>query len=182
MLATYSEQLRLRTFKTRQSLPLQQDTLWLLKQGAVKTYTWNSEGNIITLGYWGAEDVVGLPLSRANPYQVQCLTSVEAICLSLSQWNGLSEAICSYIQQTEELLCIVRSEKMYQRMYKILVWLGNKFGRQTAAGTIIELPLTHQELAEVIGTTRVTVTRIINRLEQDGIISRPHRHSLILHS
>jgi CRP-like cAMP-binding protein len=63
-----------------------------------------------------------------------------------------------------------------------LAWLGDKFGRQVKQGKLIELPLTHQELADIMGTTRVTVTRLINQLEQEGIISRPRRHIIIVHA
>ena len=180
MLRTLNDNLRIRTFNVRETIPTTQDNLWLLQKGAVRTVTWNVEGKVVTLGYWGDGDVIGQPLSKANPYEVQCLTTVKAICIPWYQSNKLADEIRSCFQQTEELLCIIRTEKIYQRVYKMLVWLANKFGRQVTQGKLIELPITHQELAEIIGTTRVTVTRLINQLEQDGIISRPRRRSIIL--
>ena len=181
MLETVTHNWKIRTFNCRQTIPTTKDNLWLLQKGAVKTFTWNLEGKIVTLGYWGDGDVIGQPLSKADPYEVQCLTTVQAICIPWYQSNKLANEISSCFRQTEELLCIIRTEKIYQRIYKILVWLANKFGRQVTQGKLIELPITHQELAEIIGTTRVTVTRLINQLEQDGMISRPCRRSIILH-
>jgi CRP-like cAMP-binding protein len=171
---------RLHTFSQREIIPLQPDSFWLLQQGIVKTCTWNEEGTAITLGYWGAGDIVGQPLSLVNPYQIECLTAVEAASIPLSQCDCLSDSIYRHIQQTEELLCIVRSERMYHRLFKILVWLATKFGREVERGKLIDLPLTHQELAEAIGTTRVTVTKLINQLEQEGKICRPRRNSIVL--
>ncbi|MBE9166479.1 Crp/Fnr family transcriptional regulator [Pleurocapsales cyanobacterium LEGE 06147] len=170
------------TFHARETIPLKQDAFWLIKKGVVKTFTWDVEGTATILGYWGDGDIIGQPLSRANPYQIQCLTQVKAAYIPLNQWSKLSAEICRYIQQTEELLCIVRSEKMYERLRRMLIWLGNKFGRQVVEGKLIELPLTHQELADVMGTTRVTVTRLINQLEQEGLISRPRRNSILVRS
>ncbi len=173
---------RLHTFSPREIIPLQSDCFWLLKQGVVKTCTWNEEGTAITLGYWGSGDIVGQPLSLVSPYQIECLNLVEAVALPLRQCDRLSEAIRRHIQETEELLYIVRSERMYTRLIKILTWLARKFSYEVEEGRLIDLPLTHQELAEVIGTTRVTVTKLINQLEQEGIITRPRRNFIILNS
>jgi CRP-like cAMP-binding protein len=63
---------------------------------------------------------------------------------------------------------------------KVLTFLGNKFGHQVDRGQLIDLRLTHQELADLIGATRVTVTKILNQLEQDGLISRPRRHLIVV--
>ncbi len=171
---------RLHTFSPREIIPLQSDCFWLLKQGVVKTCTWNEEGTAITLGYWGSGDVVGQPLSLVSPYQIECLNLVEAVSIPIRQCDWLSDSIRSHVQQTEELLYIVRSERMYHRLLKILIWLARKFGREVERGKLIDLPLTHQELAEIIGTTRVTVTKLINQLEQEGAIVRPRRNFIVL--
>lgn len=171
----------LHTFDYKEIIPLESNFFWLLKQGIVKTSTWSEDGAVITLGYWGSDDVVGQPLSLVQPYQIECLTAVKATCIPVNQCSDLSDSIRRHIQQTEELLYIVRSERMYQRLYKILVWLAQKFGKEIGVGQLIDLRLTHQDLAEVIGTTRVTVTKLINQLEQEGIISRPERNTIVLH-
>ena len=171
----------LQTFDCKEIIPLESNFFWLLKQGIVKTSTWSEDGAVITLGYWGSDDVVGQPLSLVQPYQIECLTVVKATCIPVNQCYYLSDSIRRHIQQTEELLYIVRSERMYQRLYKILVWLAQKFGKEIGVGQLIDLRLTHQDLAEVIGTTRVTVTKLINQLEQEGIISRPERNTIVLH-
>ena len=173
---------RLHSFSPREIIPLQSDCFWLLKRGVVKTCTWNEEGTAITLGYWGTGDVVGQPLSLVSPYQIECLNLVEAVSVPVRQCDWLSDSICRHIQQTEELLYIVRSERMYHRLVKILAWLARKFGREVERGKLIDLPLTHQELAEIIGTTRVTVTKLINQLEQEGVITRPRRNSIVVKS
>ncbi|AFY75588.1 MAG: Crp/Fnr family transcriptional regulator [Hydrococcus sp. C42_A2020_068] len=182
MQTTLANGKRLYTFKPRDLIPLPRDVVWLLQQGAVKTLTWNEEGTLITLGYWGAGDVVGQPFSQIAPYQIQCLTRVKAVCISLHQWNWSSDAVRRYIQQTEELLYIIRSDRIPQRLFKILIWLAQKFGRKVQQGQLIELPLTHQELAEVAGTTRVTVTKLLNQFERKGTIYRPYRRAIVVRS
>ena len=169
-----------RSFTYRDLIPLQPDVLWHITWGAVRTLTWNEEGTPTTLGYWGPGDVVGQPLSRIQPYQIECLTSVEAELIPSHECHQALQAIFLHIQQSEELLNIVRYERMHCRLQQLLVWLARKFGRPVKSGLLIDLRLTHQAIAEAIGTTRVTVTRLLNEFEREGVISRPKRHFIVL--
>lgn len=169
-----------RTLSCRDLIPLQPDALWKITWGVVRTLTWDEEGTPATLGYWGPGDVVGQPLSRIEPYQIECLTSVEAELIPFHQSHQALDALFLHIQQAEELLSIVRHERMHCRLQQILVWLAQKFGREVNSGRLIDLRLTHQAIAEVIGTTRVTVTRLLNQFEREGVISRPRRHYIVL--
>jgi CRP-like cAMP-binding protein len=169
-----------RSFSYRDLIPLQPDALWHITWGAVRTLTWNEEGLLTALGYWGPGDVVGQPLSRIQPYQIECLTSVEVELIPHHLCHHAIEAIFLHSQQTEELLSIVRHERVHCRLQQLLLWLAQKFGRPVKSGLLIDLRLTHQAIAEAIGTTRVTVTRLLNEFERDGMISRPKRHFIVL--
>ena len=180
MIATIPNESRLSVFYEREFIAQQPDSLWLIKRGAVKTLTWDETGKASILGYWGEGDVIGSPLSRIKPYKAVCLSCVEAVCIPWSQCSHLLEEISHCIQQTEELLCIMRIERIYQRIYQLLICLARKFGREVAQGTLIDIRLTHQELADIIGSTRVTVTRSLNQLEASGLIIRPKRFSIVV--
>ncbi len=169
-----------RTFSRCDLIPLQPDGLWQITWGAVRTMTWDDEGTPTTLGYWGPGDVVGQPLSCIQPYQIECLTSVEVRYIPFDQCHKALDAIVLHIQQAEELLSIVRLERIHCRLQQVLVWLARKFGREVKSGQLIDLRLTHQAIAELIGTTRVTVTRLLNQFEREGVISRPKRHFIVL--
>ena len=98
------------------------DVLWRIERGAVRTLTWNEEGIKIALGYWGPGDIVGYPLSRINPDEIECLTSVEATILLQRLWDQAKTALLLHIQQTEELLNIVHLHPVSLRLWKFLVW------------------------------------------------------------
>ncbi|MEM8673761.1 MAG: Crp/Fnr family transcriptional regulator [Cyanobacteria bacterium P01_G01_bin.67] len=175
------QNVKLQTFASGDLMTLEPNHYWLLQQGIVKTCTWTEEGTPITLGYWGEDDLIGQPLSLVYPYQVKCLTTVHALSIPLEYTSKITDLIQSHIQQTEEVLCILRSHKVYQRLRRILVWLSHKFGQEMEIGQLIDLRLTHQELAELVGATRVTVTKLINQLEQEGFLSRPERNAIVIH-
>lgn len=168
------------TFKRHDSIPLQPEMLLQIVRGVVRTVTWNDEGNILTLGYWGAGDVVGQPLSKIQPYQVECMTNVEVSYIPSSDKERAMKAICQHVQQAEELLSIVHQTNARTRLLQMLLWLARKFTRPVEQGQLLDLRLTHQELAEFTGMTRVSVTRFLSQLERDGVITRPHRHFIIL--
>ena len=168
-----------RIFSRREMIPSREDIIWKIDRGAVRTYTWSEQGTVIALGYWGKGDVVGHSLSRVHPYQIECLTSVETSLLPIKFWDEAMEAMLSHIQQTEELLSIVHRKPVSLRLWQFLNWLGQKFGRDVDSGQLIDIAITHQEIAEVINTTRVSVTRMLQQFEEEGIILR-HQRQLII--
>ncbi len=168
-------------FSRRQIMPIQNHILWRIERGAVRTLTWNEDGTFTTLGYWGVGDIIGYPLSKIQPYQIECLTSVEVSILPSHLWHQDIDALLSHIQQSEKLLSIVHRKPVSLRLWQFLVWLGEKFGRNVEQGKLIDLNVTHQEMGEVLNTTRVTVTRLLQQFESEGAILR-HRRNLILRS
>lgn len=146
--------------------------LWKIKAGVVRTSTWLEDGSIVTLGVWGEGDLVGQALSKTNPYTIECFTEVEAINFSWQNEDHLTINLLSQIQQFEELSIIRSSKKLDIALIKFLTWLAKKFGRQIETGYLIDFKLTHQDLAEILGVTRVSVTRSLKQIEEQGIIER----------
>jgi CRP-like cAMP-binding protein len=67
----------------------------------------------------------------------------------------------------------------YHRLAKVLLELSEKYGEEVSTGILITLRLTHEDLANLIGTTRETVTTQINRFERMGLLSREDRHFIV---
>ncbi len=169
--------LTLRTFRRRDFLPLRADLLWQIEQGVVRSLTWDDEGNPMTLGIWGKGDRVGRPLTRVCPYRLECLTPVVAQAVVM---EPESMAAITHVHCLEALLDILQQRLVQMRLVKLIHWLAQRFGRDVYQGRLIELRLTHQEIAETIGTSRVTVTRLLKQLEQEGAIRRSRQHLILL--
>lgn len=56
------------------------------------------------------------------------------------------------------------------RLVHLLLELAEDYGRRTNEGVLLNVKLSHQDLSSVIGSTRETVTNVINELEQEGRI------------
>jgi CRP-like cAMP-binding protein len=168
-----------RTFSCLDTLPVRQKMLWKIESGVLRTYTFNETGTRNILGYWGVGDVIGHPLSRLNPYEIECLTSVEVVLIPPELWHEVLEAIMLHAQQTKELLYVKGYERAHHRLLHLLIWLAQKFGRAVHQGNLIDVPLTHEGIAESIGSTRVTITRLLKQFEREGIIYRDHRNIIV---
>jgi len=145
-------------FNCRECIPFCPSALWRIERGVVRTITWSEDNSLSGLGYWGPGDIVGHPLSRLKPYEIECLTSVEMSILPSELWKQALDAMLLHIQQSEEMLNIIHCKPIPLRLWQFLVWLSQKFGRDVDQGRMIDLLLTHQELAEVIGATRVSIS------------------------
>jgi CRP-like cAMP-binding protein len=162
------------TFNRRKMLPLEANFLWQIETGFVRTLTSDEDGTLTTLGFWKIGDIVGLPLTDIRPYWVECLTPVKAARL-LSEAQEYREALVAQmqfdqIQQAQELLRIAHCKRVESRLIKLFIWLVRLIGEKREEEYLIPLRLTHQDIADTVGTTRVTVTRLVNEFQRSGMI------------
>lgn len=157
------------SFERKDCLPLAANRVWRIQQGIVRTLTWDDQGHVTTLGLWGREDIVGKPLTKLNPYQIECLTPIMAIEVPLGSYSHLwQDTLLNHLWRSEELFRIVHQPSTVKRLLQLLYWLAQRFGKPVPKGRLLEPILTHQQIAEILCTTRVTVTRLLTRLEDEG--------------
>ncbi len=166
-------------FPRRSLLSPRHDYLWVIQSGVVRTRCIQEDGNIVTLGLWGSGDVVGRILHKSNSYAMECLTPVVASLIPKDRWHEFTEAMIHHIQHSGELMEIIRCRQAESSILRLLNWLGNRFGQKVEEGQLIDLRLTHQDIADLLGITRVTVTRLLKTFEQQGIIQRVQRQLIL---
>ncbi len=166
------------SFKRREYLPYLSNKLWQIETGVVRTYTFTEDGTIINLGFWTSKDIIGQPLAGVQPYQIECLTDVQVCALSLDECPDLYSILLSHLHQSQELLRM-RTGQIPQRLEQFLDWLAHKFGHPSEQGNLIKIRLTHQDFADTLGTTRVTITRLMSQWERENRIRWVHQHLLL---
>lgn len=87
------------------------------------------------------------------------------------------ERLTSFMQRISEqvsdaltLLDDFRGRDVASRLARVLVKFSQQYGVQTDSGVRIDLPVTHQDLANMIGTARETVSRNMARFRQKGYV------------
>ncbi len=168
-------------FRRGENLPDRADQIWQITSGYVRSLTWSPDGDLMTLGVWGQQDFLSHGLSIVTPYQLECLSPVTAILCRYST-HQLYEILLNNIQQTEKLLAISHQRQLSDRLLSLLHWLGERFGTPSHGGQLLQIGLTHQQWADLAGTTRVTATRLLSQLEEDHQIQRLPKRQLLIQS
>ncbi len=91
------------------------------------------------------------------------------------------QGLSSRILQTEMMIETLAHRDMGSRLVSFLLILCRDFGVPAQDGITIDLKLSHQAIAEAIGSTRVTVTRLLGDLRQDKMISI-HKKKITVHN
>ncbi len=74
---------------------------------------------------------------------------------------------------TLQLLRIRHLSNAEQRLHALLALLVNRMGRRCGDWCHLPFRLTHERIGELIGTTRVTTTRLITRIRKAGLLEAP---------
>lgn len=84
------------------------------------------------------------------------------------------------IQELQHRLQTMSSD-VAQRFIAVLLQLADEFGIEQHGRTVLPIPLTHQEWASLLGTSRETVNRIVNQLKKERLLSTDRRHIILVH-
>ncbi|SFL08129.1 Crp/Fnr family transcriptional regulator [Halanaerobium salsuginis] len=168
--------------------------LYLLVKGKVKLSMLSAEGKEKVLTILQEGDIFGeLSLFDEDPHPLTAEV-METARLLVIPWHELEKMIIqkpslaikiieALAKKTRLLTSQVR-ELVFQdaagRLASLLSRLAEDFGRKIEDGTVIDLVLTHQEIANLIGSSRVTVTKLINRFIDEGLMTIKKRKIIIL--
>ncbi|MEM9535203.1 MAG: Crp/Fnr family transcriptional regulator [Cyanobacteria bacterium P01_E01_bin.45] len=152
-------------FSKREQLPAGPNLAWRIDSGFVRAVSSERLDRMISLGIWGPEEYVSATIPQHFSCKIECLTDVtlEPISLKSIDRNLL---LLRYIKQTETLLDIALKRQVGDRIVALFSWLSNQFGESRDSGILITVPLTHQDIADLIGTSREAVTRFLRVMEE----------------
>lgn len=169
-------------------IPLSSQEIWILRQGLVILSTFFSDGGEANLSLVYPDMPFGLPLTQVDPYEAIALTDVVLIRLNQIEVENsplLAQEILQQInrrlQITEALLVVLHHNSVSCRLQALLLLLTKEIGEQTPEGIRIGVRLSHQQLADLVGTTRVTVTKTLKSLRKEGWLSLDQTQNFILH-
>ena len=121
-----------------------------------------------------AEDITLAFASRADSFKfhypgdleirIEAITDTTYLVKSKSKIESdTSDALMDWIIQ----LHIVRHEtNLENRLMKFFILLTTKLGKRTSEGLLLEHTLSHARIAEIVGSTRSTVSRTISTLRK----------------
>lgn len=168
-------------------IPLEPNKLWLVSQGVVKLSTMSERGEEMLIGLVRDSMIFGSSLTSLQTYEAIALSKVQIVSISLteiSQSPRLSQVLLPLIsqrlRQTESFLSIYGQLRVEDRLQHLLELMKHEIGQPVENGTRLCVRLTHQDFASACCTTRVTITRLLGKLQQEGKIKfDTHNHLII---
>ncbi len=168
-------------------ISLNWQTIWYVCQGVVKLSTLCETGEELLVGMAGVGMIFGFGMTSLQTYQATALSDVELVSIaqaelesSLSLNIALLPKINQRLRQAESFLVISGMRRVQDRFYYLLQLLKQEIGEPVASGMRLSVRLTHEDLASACCTTRVTVTRLVGKLQKQGKITFDAKKHLII--
>ena len=169
------------------------DSIYLVGSGLVKICHLTADGKISTLAYVKPGEVFGELALFDTGERGEYVESVEVSVLIRIPKQRIQElmhrdldvalAVTKLVglrrQRIERRLRTLLFTSNQHRLNHLLLDLAEQFGEAIDGGIRLGLKLSHQEIANLIGTTRETVTILMGKLKTDGLISG-QRQTVIL--
>ena len=169
------------------------DEMFLIKGGRIKLSKVLEDGTELTLDIRKAGDFVGENMfSEEGHYPVgaYCLEDTLTCGFSRSQFEqlvlqhpkvglqiikNLSERI-NWLTKRVGSLAVTNIE---DRLYRVLTSVAKEHGMVSPQGTVIQFPLTHEDLSFLTGAHRVSITRAMKALKRAGKIIHEDRKLIL---
>jgi CRP-like cAMP-binding protein len=180
---------RLHYYEKGDYIPLLASGFWQVHQGVVQLSRCDLNGDEVILGWAVANTAFGVGLVESTHYSAEALCDVALRWFSQSEILNSPQLSRSFLEQlsyrlvkTEELLSLASIRRVEERLWRLLLILQEEMGESVAEGHRLMVRFTHQNLADAIYTTRVTVTRILKDFQLNNLLSFDSKRHIILNN
>jgi CRP/FNR family transcriptional regulator, cyclic AMP receptor protein len=167
--------------------------LHMISKGKVRIFKTSVSGReqVLTVNVAG-ESVAELPVFDGGPYPASAL-AMEDSEIAFTSRRDLHAFCIEHPEVALKMLSVVGARlrrlvgiieelsftTIRQRLISVLVKLAHTEGRKTEQGIEFHLPVTHQELANQLGTVRELISRNLMRLQAEGLLDVDARQIVV---
>ncbi|QLE59308.1 helix-turn-helix domain-containing protein [Nostoc sp. TCL26-01] len=170
-----------------ENIPLNPSGIWYVHRGLAKLSTFCETGEEVLMGLAKKDMVFSSSMTSLPIYQATALSDIELISINFTEIavtpilsHILLPKINYRLQQTESFLAIAGKRKVEERLHHLLQLLKQEIGESVAGGFRVSVRFTHEDIASACCTTRVTITRLMGKLQQQGLISFDSKKHIII--
>jgi len=171
------------------------DALFIISSGQVKVSIVSADGREVILSLLGTGSVFGeLSLLDGKPRSANVVTTENTDLYMLRRSDflqlvykvpqiavGLLAELAARLRKTDRKIGGLALLDVTSRISETLLQLADEHGTETDDGVLLKGRPTHQQIANMSGTTRETVSRVLKRLEKQGYVSTEGRTITIVH-
>lgn len=166
----------------------------LIESGRIRSFYVSEAGKEVTLAYWTKGHFVGAPQMFGGGQHLWTSVAVEKCStiwlpgkvlrgliselpnLAYGIIEGLAHKSACYAQ----LLQVLATSPMASRLARLLLALANRSAEMSEEELQLSRNFTHEELANMVGSTRQWVSSTLEKFEKDGLIVRKGQSLVIL--
>ena len=160
------------------------DFFFMILDGRIKVTILGDDGREVILSLLGTGDFFGeMALLDNEPRSATAIAVEESELLSLHRTDfqgvigdnlaisiALIKVLTARLRKANHQISTLALLDVYGRVARVILDMAREEGRRLKDGRIAFRRATHQEIANRIGTTRETVTRMLKDLERQGLI------------
>ena len=174
------------------------DVLMLIINGVVKVHCAQPDGRRFLVELAGPGDIIGY-VDRMDAkgrhyqaFEAQALTNCAVALISrqrilkllgdadhatlIALFERLNTFWATVVHRYASLMTLSYRE----RLEAMLTEVASRFGAKEARGTLLTLELGHDDWADMIGSSRPMVSRLIAEMVQNGVLAREGKHYILL--
>ncbi len=196
VIARLAERVELREVRRREVIYLPGDpgsSLYFVNGGRVKISKVTRDGKALTLNYCGPSELFGescLVDGGAREEMAEAMENAMVTEVERSDFEKLLGVHASLGYQMTRLLAARRRDlenkletlvfrDVTSKLAELLLQLAEEYGVDDSRGTMVALKITHQELANLIGSTRETVSLTLSQFKKKKLICTEGRKVII---
>lgn len=178
---------QLRTYAKGETIFAEGDSshsFFTVASGRVKIFKMTPTGKDVILEIFGAGDPLGSVAAYAGrPFPASAVALEETVCIAIRREEffrllerhpllvrGLLLGLTHRLVELTNRLAELTGGRVEPRFARLFLKLAGEIGRREGTQTVISMPLSRQELADLTGTTIETAIRIMSRWGKDGLV------------
>ncbi|MFZ7101608.1 MAG: Crp/Fnr family transcriptional regulator [Peptococcaceae bacterium] len=169
------------------------DSIYLVKEGRFKMVQVTPDGHEVILQIFGQGEAIGEAALFQDKYQPAAAIALEdsKICavgrpilekIIKDKPEIAIKIICnlgSYLYRTWEHISELNTQTTQEKVLGLLIRLSQEYGESCAEGTRIKIRLTQQDIASMIGSSRVMVVQSLKELMAQNYLRRENRFYIL---
>jgi CRP/FNR family transcriptional regulator, cyclic AMP receptor protein len=160
------------------------DSMFMVQSGRIRVTILGDDGREVILSMMGPGEFFGeLALLDDEPRSATAIATeaTELLCLARLDFEGLLRdnssimaalirVLASRLRRANQQISTLALLDVYGRVASVILDMAREEGRRLKDGRVVFRRATHQEIANRIGTSRETVTRMLKDLERHQLI------------
>jgi CRP/FNR family transcriptional regulator len=169
------------------------DYIYAIRSGSVKTAVQAPDGRMQITGFHIAGELLGLSALDAGRYscEARALETTSVCKVEAERLEALAQSIPSiqyqmlrimsgHIRRDEDLILLLGKRSAEERLAEYLLGLSRRFASRNYSPTEFRLSMSRGDIGNYLGIAEETVSRILSRFQQAGIVAIDRRQVRLL--